>query len=168
MPIVISTYHYKPPPKRKRKGPRIEAPVIIAIYPKTRVAKKDRQPLGSGAAAKVASRLRPPAGEQASQPQHISPAIAPHKMAIITVKAVQRQREQQQMAKLMQGSERRSMVIAKPSLLNELTPEAANAPSRCSRRGASRDRWVLPFATVQMESRGNMPRRVVDPSQCRG
>ena len=75
--IVTSTYRYKRPP-RKRKPVAIEAPAVVTIDPKTRVGKKDRQPLGSGAAAKVASRLGPPAGEQASQPQHISPAIAPH------------------------------------------------------------------------------------------
>ena len=47
--IVTSTYRYKPPPKRKQ--PPIEAPAIVTIDPKTRVAKKGRRPIPYSPAA---------------------------------------------------------------------------------------------------------------------
>ena len=52
MPIVTSTYRYKPPPKRKgRKLAQITGPAIVTIDPKTRVAKKGGRPGEGGAAA---------------------------------------------------------------------------------------------------------------------
>ena len=55
--IVTSTYRYKPPPRRKRKGPRIEVPAIVTIDPKTRIARR-RSGEGADAADPKKSRRR--------------------------------------------------------------------------------------------------------------
>jgi hypothetical protein len=44
MPIVTSTYRYKRPPRKKRKGPRIETPAIVTIDPKTQATKAEATP----------------------------------------------------------------------------------------------------------------------------
>ena len=51
MTIVTTTYRYKRPP-RKRKTRTVEAPAVVTIDPKTRLAKKGRRPVRGQAAAK--------------------------------------------------------------------------------------------------------------------
>ncbi|HET7884422.1 MAG TPA: hypothetical protein VFL55_26270 [Acetobacteraceae bacterium] len=93
------------------------APAIVTIDPKTRVAKKGRRTVGSGAAAEDAKGENPlPADERAGEHQPNPPPIA-RKPAIVTVrdrKMVQRQHEQQQMAMLFPSMERSGRREAKP------------------------------------------------------
>jgi hypothetical protein len=67
MPIVTSTYRYKRPP-RKRKPQTAEAPAVVTIDPKTRVAKEGRRETSPDekAAAKVMGR-NPPGDDQAGE-----------------------------------------------------------------------------------------------------
>ena len=105
--IVTTTYRYKPPPRRKgRKLAKITGPAVVT-------AKKGRH-LGK-AAAEVGGKSRPSSREVRGQADtesttaragggaHIR-ANDDRKSAIVTVparKTVQRQREQQQMARIV-------------------------------------------------------------------
>ena len=120
------------------EGPRIVTPAD---------PKKHRRPGLSGAAAEVANAVaRTPAG--AAQPSTKPPQPAnddgPRRSAIVTVrdrKPVQRQREQQQMAKLMQDDElKRSAIVTarKPAkaIPDGLLPDT---PEEHKRRGDAAD-----------------------------
>ena len=58
MSRIVSTCRYKRPP-RKRKTRTVEAPAVVTIDPKTRLAKKGRRPVRGQAAAKVTAAALP-------------------------------------------------------------------------------------------------------------
>jgi hypothetical protein len=116
--IVTSTYRYKRPPRKGRKLAEITGPRIVTPAD----PKKGRRPsLPSGkAAAEVALHVARPEEEAGdTQPSTKPPPPAnddgPRKPAIITVpdhRTAQRQREQQQMAKLMAADQpKRSAIV---------------------------------------------------------
>jgi hypothetical protein len=140
--IVTSTYRYKRPP-RKRKPRTIEAPAIVTIDPKTRVAKKGRRPIG-GAAARTEENT-PPAFGSATATQELHPPTIRDNLSVLTVrdrKTVERQREQQQAMLLpIQGEEAvGDHHPAHHAQLIRYHPRGSHAPSRCSRRAVARTR----------------------------
>jgi hypothetical protein len=159
MTIVTSTYRYKRPPG-KRKPVAIEGPRIVAIDPKTRAAKGSRRPSEGTTAAGQLPRLETAERTQSTMARtaghHHDPANDDRKSVIVTVrdrKTVQRQREQQQMAKLMQGEGTTALssrsVVFDRRLGEDITPEehkrrgdAADALFREIARGRGRDESV--------------------------
>jgi hypothetical protein len=162
--IVTSTYRYKRPPG-KRKPVEIEGPAVVTIDPKTRVAKKGSRETSPDekAAAKVreASSIARPRTQMAGQGQSSTkpprpanddrkpPPPAGRKSAIVTVrdrKTVQRQREQQQMAQLMQGD-------SQPAILPNAGKNSAIVTARKPGK-AIPDGW-LPDTPEEHKRRGD-------------
>jgi hypothetical protein len=152
VPIVTSTYRYKRPPG-KRKPVAIAGPRIVTP-PDPKKSRRPSLPSGKAAAQVLAkTTARTPAGDVQSSTEAPPPAnddrkppppAGDRKSAIVTVpdrKTVQRQREQQQMAKLMQGGDegpeirpgsgtqppdtavRRSAIVTMRSAGEDMTPE---------------------------------------------
>jgi hypothetical protein len=129
MPIVTSTYRYKRPP-RKRKPVEIDVPVIVTPAD----PKKGRRRREQAAAEDIPGGY--PHGDGQAGKQQPNPPTTARKPSIVTVrdrKTVQRQREQQQMAKLMQGEGsqpellptvgKKSAIVTMRSAGEDMTPE---------------------------------------------
>jgi hypothetical protein len=126
--IVTSTYRYKRPPRKRRKLAEITGPRIVTpADPK----KSRRRVLTREAAAEVLldmnQNAHPLAGDAQSSTEAppLANADGPRRPAIVTVRD-RKTREQQQMAKLMQGDgttalSSRSAIIAKPHP-SDMTP----------------------------------------------
>jgi hypothetical protein len=111
--------------------------------------KKDRRPsLRDGkAAAEDTTRKNPPGSDQAGEQQPNPPTTA-RKSAIITVcdrKTVQHKREQQQIAKLLQGEPKQSAIVTarKPRPWRSLEPDMT--PEEHKRRGDAADAMFQEF-----------------------
>ena len=140
----------------------ITGPRIVSSVP----AKKGRRLVGSGAAAKAAKDDDPPSLSQAGKHQPNPPTIA-RKSAVITVrdrKTVQRQREQQQMAKLMQDEPNRSAIVTtcKPrkAILDGLLPDT---PEERNRRADAALAGCLIWLPLKTRSDVRQPRPVDAP-----